>query len=442
MSPETRYARATDGTHIAYQAVGHGPVDILVLRAWHSNVEHEWAEPVLAGIYRRLASIGRVLLLDRRGTGLSDPIDPDALPTLEDRMDDIRAVMDAVGSERIVPIGLAHGGGLCAMFAATHPDRTSGLVLWAPPWSIVRRTADEEIEPVLNDLRAGWGTPEAAKKIADSGAPSRSQDPTFVAWLQQNESLTGSADDAVAQSRLLIETNVDQVLPAIHVPTLVTWRAEAPAADSSRYIASRIPGAIARELPGNDHMLISGDWRTPLREMEGFIQSLHDAAPDLDRVLTTVMFTDMVGSTERAAELGDRAWRELLEGHHRAVRRQLARFRGREIDTAGDGFFAAFDGPARAIRCAAAIRSEAEELGIGLRIGLHTGECERHGQGLRGLAVHIGARVASSAERGEILVSNTVRDLVAGSGIGFEEAGVRTFKGVPEPSQVFRVASA
>jgi class 3 adenylate cyclase/alpha-beta hydrolase superfamily lysophospholipase len=439
MTPETRYARTTDRTHVAYQAFGEGPFDLLVLRSWHSNIEHEWAEPVLAGVFRRLASLGRVLLLDRRGTGLSDPIDPNQLPTLEDRIDDIRAVMAAVGAERVVPIGLAHGAGLCAVFAATHPERTAGLVLWAPPWSVVRRAPDDQVAQLLDVVSHDWATLEAAHETVRHGGPSRKDDAAFVEWIRNNERLTGSVEAAVAQARLLIETNVDDVLPAIHVPTLVAWRRDSPGAESARYVARRIPHAVTREMPGIDHMFIAGDWRTPLREFEDFIESLAGDEADLDRVLATVMFTDLVGSTQRAAELGDRAWRDLVERHHALVRRELARHRGREIDTAGDGFFAAFDGPARAIRCALAIHRAVRELGLALRIGLHAGECERAGTGLRGMAVHIGARVAGLAGASEVLVTSTVRDLVAGSGLTFEDRGRHQLKGVPAEWQIFAV---
>jgi class 3 adenylate cyclase len=436
---EIRYARTTDGTHVAYQAFGEGRFDLLVLRSWHSNIEHEWAEPVLAGIYRRLASLGRVLLMDRRGTGLSDPIDPQALPTLEERVDDIRAVMDAVGADRIVPIGLAHGSGLCSVFAATHPERTAGLVLWAPTWSIVRRPDEARIAEAVQALERDWGTLESAAENVRLGGPSRANDEDFIRWIQRSERLMGSAEHAVAQAKLIYETSVDDVLPTIHVPTLVAWRGNSNGAEPARYVANRIPNAVVRELPGDDHMLISGDWRTALREIESFIASLGDDPADEQRVLATVLFTDIVGSTDRATAMGDAAWRELVDRHHRLVRRELVTHRGREIDTAGDGFFAAFDGPARAIRCAAAIREAMRELGLELRIGLHAGECERAGAGLRGVAVHLGARIMAQAAAGEILVSSTVRDLVAGSGIRFADAGRRDLKGIPDPWQLYRV---
>jgi class 3 adenylate cyclase/alpha-beta hydrolase superfamily lysophospholipase len=439
-TPETRYARTTDGTHVAYQVHGDGPIDIVMLRAWHSNLDHEWREPVLAGVYRRLGSVGRVIRLDRRGTGLSDRVDLHALPTIEDRVDDIRAVMAATGSERIVAIGLAHAAALCCVFAATHPERTAGLILWSPPESTVAHASPEDVAADSEELRAMWGTRDGALGIVRHAGPSRADDEALVEWVAGDERESGSAEDGIALWRLTAETNVDEILPTIHVPTLVAWREGA--ARHGPYVASRIPTATTAELPGIDHMLIAGDWRAPLAAFERFIDGLQDAGETDDRVLATVVFTDLIGSTETAARLGDAGWAALLERHHGAIRRELARHRGREIDTAGDGFFAAFDGPARAIRCAIAIRQVVEGLGLRLRIGLHAGECERTGGGLRGVAVHVGARIGASAQPGEILVSNTVRDLVAGSGIGFTDAGRHALKGVPDEWQLYRVTSA
>ena len=440
MTPETRYARTTDGTHVAYQVHGDGPVDILVLRAWHSNLEHEWNEPVLAGILRRLGSIGRVIRLDRRGTGLSDHFDPATLPTLEDRIDDIRAVLDAVGSERVVPIGLAHGGALCSFFAAAHPERVAGLVLWSPSPSMLGLVKAAAFDAERDAFRRGWGTLESARDSVAVAGPSRLDDATFVEWVRDQAVLTGTAEEAVAQWELVLRTNVADILRTIHAPALVAWRSGSVGA--GREMIGKLPNATILELPGVDHMLIAGDWRTPLLAIERFIENLRDGEMELDRVLATVFFSDVVGSTERAVTLGDRAWRALVDAHHTAVRRELARFRGREVDTAGDGFFAAFDGPARAIRCATAVREAVAGLGLELRVGLHAGECERVGAGLRGLAVHVGARIAAAAQPGEVLVSSTVRDLVAGSGIAFEDAGRHELKGVPEPWQLYRVVSA
>ncbi|MCA1572711.1 MAG: adenylate/guanylate cyclase domain-containing protein, partial [Chloroflexi bacterium] len=425
MRPETRYARSSDGTHVAYQLTGDGATDILVMRAWHSNLDHEWDEPVLAGIYRRLGSLGRVLRLDRRGSGLSDRFEPSVLPTLEERIDDVRAVMDAAHSEGVVAIGLAAGGALCAALAAMHPERVLGLILWSPMATMVGH--GPEAPPGFEDeMRRRWGTLREAEDLVRD-EPGRAGDHAFVEWLAEDQRQSGSPDEAVALWKLVLETNVDDLLPAIHVPTLVAWRAGAPGA--AAYVASRVPTATTLELAGDDHMLISGDWHGALRGMERFIETTVGASPETDRIVVTIMFTDIVGSTELAVRIGDRAWRATLERHHASVRQALARHRGREIDTAGDGFFAAFDGPARAIRCAVAIREALDDQGLTVRIGLHAGECERVRGGLRGLAVHVGARIAASASPGEILASATVRDLVAGSGIAFEDAGVRTLKG-------------
>lgn len=437
MTPETRYARTADGTHVAYQVNGDGPVDILVLRTWYSNLDHEWADPVLAGIYRRLGAIGRVVRLDRRGTGQSDRFDHAEPPTVEHRVDDMRAVLDAVDSRRVVLIGLAHGAALCAIFAATYPERTAGLVFWSPPGLILGQYDPDRLAEYVDAMTRSWATTELAREIAEAAGPSRADDEDFVEWIRLDQQLSGTPADARAQLALVASTNVDAILPALNVPTLVLWREGAPFA--ARHVAERVPHATAVELPGRDHVFIAGDWRPGLAEMERFIERVADLDPDDDRVLATVLFTDLVGSTELVQRLGDRRWRELLDRHHAEVRRELTRFRGREIDTAGDGFFASFDAPARAIRCAIAVRSAVQELGLELRIGIHAGECERAGTGLRGVAVHLGARIGAMAGAGEVLVSSTVRDLVAGSGFAFEEAGRHRLKGIEEPVQVYRV---
>ena len=447
MTPETRYARTADGTHVAFQIVGEGPLDIVVMRSWFSNLDNEWDDPVVAGIYRRLGSLGRVIVFDRRGTGLSDRLDPQVLPTLEDRIDDLRSVMAACGSERAVLVGLGPGGVVCAAFAAMVPERAVGLVLWGPTVSVAGRdprwtSTDAQHDAWLEGIRQGWGTTEMAEQVARERAPSRAADPAFIEWNRRDMALSGTAEDAVAQARMYRDTDIGDLLPSIHVPTLVAWRSGSSRPQAIRHVADRIPGAITQELPGDDHALIGADWRTGLRVIEDFIERLGDAEPDSDRVLATIMFTDMVRSTETAAALGDRAWRELLDRHHAVIRRSLASHRGREIDTAGDGFFAAFDGPARAIRCAIAILAGVRDLGLELRIGLHAGECELAGSGLRGVAVHVGARIGSSATPGEILVSRTVRDLVAGSGIVFEAAGTHVLKGIPDEWELYRVRSA
>jgi class 3 adenylate cyclase len=439
VTPETRYARTTDRMHVAYKVSGDGPIDVLVMRAWSSNLDNEWRDPVLAGILRRLGAIGRVVHLDRRGTGQSDRIDLGSPPTLEQRIDDMRAVLDAVGSERVVLLGLAHASALCSVFAATYPERTAGLIAWSPPWTLVGKGDPALAAGYAEQIRTRWGTVEHAEDIARAAAPSRAGDPAFVEWLHRDQVESGTAEDALAQWRLVVETNVDDVLPGIHVPTLVLWRAGSELA--SRYFAERIPDATAVELTGEDHAFISGDWRPAFAEMETFIERVAGLEIESDRVLATVLFSDIVGSTQMVDALGDRGWRDLIERHHRLVRRELARHRGREVDTAGDGFFAAFDGPARAIHCAASIRDGLRQLHLRVRIGLHAGECERAGGGLRGVAVHIGARIGGVAEADEILVSSTVRDLVAGSGIPFEDAGRHELKGVPDAWQLYRVVT-
>lgn len=443
MTPETRYARASDGTHVAFQVHGQGPVDILVERGWFTNLDHEWEEPILAGVYRRLGAIGRVIRMDRRGSGLSDRIDHALLPTIEARSDDILAVMAAAGSERAALFGIGHGAAVFAVFAATHPDRTVALVFWAPVESHLTQFDEATLAASAERASARWATRELAEQFVRIGAPSRSDDEDLIRWFQEEQRLSATPEEAAALHRLAWQTSIRDVLPTVHVPTLVCWREglDERTKEVGREIASAVTRGVGRELPGADLFLTAGDWTGAVREIEDFILAAANSSPETDRVLATVMFTDIVGSTERAVALGDRDWRELVDRHHAAVRRELSRFRGREIDTAGDGFFAAFDGPARAIRCAVAIRAAVAELGLDVRIGLHAGECERVGTGLRGLAVNIGARIGSLARAGEVLVSSTVRDLVAGSGIGFADAGSHELKGIPDPWHVYRVTS-
>ena len=443
MPPETRYARASDGTHVAFQVHGQGPVDILIERGWFTNLDHEWEEPILAGVYRRLGAIGRVIRMDRRGSGLSDRLDHAALPTIEARIDDILAVMGAAGSERAVLFGIGHGAAVFTVFAATHPDRTVALVFWAPVESHVTEFDEETLSASAERASGRWATREYAEQFVHDNAPSRSDDEALIRWFQEEQRLSATPDEAAALFRLAWQTSIRDVLPTVHVPTLVCWREGLDERTKvvGREIAEAVPGGVGRELPGADLFIIAGDWRGAVKEIEDFILAAADTLPDADRVLATVMFTDIVGSTEQAVAMGDRDWRELVDRHHAAVRHELSRFRGREIDTAGDGFFAAFDGPARAIRCADAVRRAVDELGLQVKIGLHAGECERADGGLRGVAVHLGARIAGVAIGGEILVSSTLRDLVAGSGIGFEDAGIHDLKGIPEPWRIYRVTS-
>ncbi|MGH2766833.1 MAG: alpha/beta fold hydrolase [Actinomycetota bacterium] len=449
MGPETRYAKTADGAHIAYQVVvGEGPVDLVFVMGWTSNVEAMWEEPDLARFLSRLASFSRLIMFDKRGVGLSDRVSDTDFPTFETRMDDIRAVMDAAGSERAVVFGVSEGGPLSILFAATHPQRALGLVLfgtaaryaWAPdfPWG----QTDEVWRDRLDQIDREWGTREFAEwVVATWGAPNRVGDEGLVSWLTGYTRRAASPGAAMALSRMNRPIDVRHVLPAIHMPTLVLARTGDPDfhVDSTRQLAGVVPGARLVEFPGSDHFFWVGNQDELLDEVEAFVRDLGEQEAELDRVLATVLFTDIVGSTERAAEVGDRRWRELLEAHHARIRPLIGRYRGREVDTAGDGFLATFDGPIRAIRCALAATEAVRDLGIEIRAGLHAGEVELAGDAVRGIAVHIGARVAALAERSEVLVSSTVKDLVAGAALEFEDRGERALKGVPGAWRVYRV---
>ena len=443
---ETRYARSGE-VSIAYQLVGEGERDLVYVPPFVSHVELAWQVPDTARFFRRLASFSRLIRFDKRGTGMSDRV-PGA-PPLEVRMDDVRAVMDAAGSQRAALLGFSEGGPMSILFAATYPERVWALVLvgtyprelWAPdyPWG----EREDEYRRAIEELERTWGTPEHAEQTAARLAPSASEEGRrALATLLRQSASPGAA---AALQRMNMEIDVRHVLPSIRVPTLVLNRTgdDPFTVAGSRFIAERIPGAEHVELPGSDHSISAGDVEPVLAEIERFLEDAwserawEDAAPD--RVLATVLFTDIVGSTARAAELGDARWRELLQAHHALVRRLLARFRGREIDTAGDGFFASFDGPARAIRCACAISEGMRDLGLEVRAGLHTGECELVDGKVGGIAVHIGARVAAQAAPGEVVVSGTVKDLVAGSGIAFRERGSVELKGVPGSWPLFAV---
>jgi pimeloyl-ACP methyl ester carboxylesterase len=422
--PETRYATTTDSVSIAYQVTGSGPPDIVLANsAYISNVELVWEWPFMASFLRGLASRGRLVLFDRRGTGLSDSVSGPRLPTLEARMDDIRAVMDAAGSDRAILCGMEDGAALCLLFAATYPDRTAALITmnatsrgsWAPdaPWLDTEQSWAESFE----QIEAGWGTPEFVQALAQSIFPIHAEDPGFVRsyWRMVRQSI--SKADALAIEHMWKDTDVRHVLPTIQAPTLVmvSVAVHSAPAEESPYIASRIPGAVFVEHGANIEL---GE---ELSSTDRFLASLRAEEAEFDRVLATVLFTDIAGSTEKAAQLGDRAWKGVLERHHATVRALLGRYRGTEIDTAGDGFFATFDGPARAIRCAQAIRDAVRTVGLEVRCGLHTGEVETIDGKVAGLAVHIGARVGSMAAPSEVLVSQTVKDLVAGSGLVFED---------------------
>ena len=438
MQPETRYARSGD-VNIAYQVVGEGPLDLVYVPGWVSNVELNWAEPLHAAFLGRLASFSRLIVFDKRGTGLSDRVPADQLPDLEQRMDDVRAVLDAVGCERAALFGFSEGGNMSVLFAATYPGRTVALVvfgvfakrLWSPeyPWAPTLEQREHEIEVVERD----WPDFDVSGLFPSADAQFAKRFATYAR-------MSASPGAAGALLRMNTQIDVREVLPAIHVPTLVIHRKGDRDAnvEEGRWIAGQIPGAKFVELDGEDHLPYVGDQDAVLDEIEEFLTGTR-RGPEPDRVLATVLFTDIAGSTERAADLGDRRWRELLDMHNVAVHGELERFGGREVDSAGDGVFAVFDGPARAVRCAVAIRDGVAPLGLHLRAGVHTGEVELAGSAVRGIAVHIGARVAAEAGADEVVVSGTVHDLVAGSGLEFEERGARELKGVPGRWRLYAV---
>jgi len=444
LQPKTEYARSGD-LHIAYQVVGEGPLDLVYVPGWVSHVELAWEEPTLARFLYRLASFSRLIVFDKRGTGLSDRVSPAALPSLEDRMDDLRAVMDAAGSKRAAIFGFSEGGNLSALFAATYPERTSALVLfgtfarrtWSPdyPWAPTPEQRNKQFEVVERE----WGRGMDLEQYV----PSKLGDEGFMRRLASYFRSAASPGAAVALLRMNTEIDIRHVLPAIHVPSLVMNRTGDRSVNvaEGRWMAEQIPDARFVELPGEDHMPWVGDQDSILDEMQEFLTG---DRPDResDRVLATVLVTDIVGSTRHAARLGDRAWSELLTRHHAIVRKELERSRGREVDTAGDGFLATFDGPARAVGCACRIRAAVLPLGIDIRAGLHTGEIELEGGKVRGIAVHTGARIASAAQPGEILVSSTVKDLVSGSGLQFSDRGVHALKDIPRPWQLFAAAAS
>jgi pimeloyl-ACP methyl ester carboxylesterase len=438
MKPETRYTRSGD-VNIAYQVIGDGPRDIVYVPGWVSNVEVIWEEPSAARFLERLASFARLILFDKRGTGLSDRVAD--LPDLETRVGDVRAVLDAVGSPRATLLGISEGGPMSVLFAATHPERTAGLIMLG---SFPRRTSapdfpygasPEAFATLVEQAERGWG----GSSQIEVRAPSRAGDVRFCEWYSRYLRMSASPGAVRQLMKMNGEIDVRHVLPAVRVPTLILHRSgdRLVPAECGRYMAERIPGAKYVELPGDDHI--------PFIDADGFLDEIEDfltgarRGPEPDRVLATVLFTDIVDATKLASELGDRRWRDLLDSHHALVREHLSRFRGREIDSAGDGFLAAFDGPARAVRAASAIVDDVKRIGVAVRAGLHTGECEVMGLKLGGLAVHIGARVAALAKGGEILVSSTVRDLVAGSGLVFLDRGAHALKGVPGAWHVFAV---
>jgi class 3 adenylate cyclase len=421
---DIQYVR-NGGVAIAYKIVGEGDVDLVYVPDYVSNLVYDWEYPPWRKFYERLARSFRVILFDKRGTGLSDH--GGQFATLETRMEDLHAVLDAAGSSKTVVLASHEGCGMASLFAATYPERTRALVLFhaeAYGWN--------EIDPEtalrqLTDLRERWGTQEYVDELIEQGSPSLAGDEVHRLWLANSLRVGASPAVAYALNRAFYETDLRDVLPAVRVPTLVLYRElhERPALD----VASRIPDTRAIRVSGVDYFDI---YLSPevVDEIERFVAG-EEPPHIIDSVLATVMFTDIVGSTERAAAIGDRAWRDLLSRHHAIVRRELGRYRGKERDTAGDGFFATFDGPARAIRAGRAIVSGVNDVGLEARIGIHVGECELHDEKVAGIAVNIGARVAANAKANEVLVSQTVRDLVAGSGIVLDDRGSYELKGIP-----------
>jgi class 3 adenylate cyclase/pimeloyl-ACP methyl ester carboxylesterase len=441
MTSETRYAKTGD-LHIAYQVVGDGPVDIVFVPEFWHTIEAQWDQPEFAAFLERLASFGRLISFDQRGSGVSDPVSLSELTSLDVWMDDINVVMDQVGSESAVLFGIGGGGTMSMLFAATHPERVSGLVLvnsfarlsHAPdyPWG-----RGPELETEVQDvMRTGWGR----GVFLDLVAPSRVGDDDFRRWWARYQRIGASPGTVQSMRRMITQIDVRHVLPSIQAPTLVLHRAETTwnRVEHGRYLGEHIPGARLVEVPGADHLWFIGEVEPILSEVRQFVSGLA-GPPKFDRQLATVLYTDIVGSTKLAAEVGDRRWREVLEAQRRLVRLELERFQGREVDTAGDGFLATFDGPARAVDCARGIRDRVRSLGIEIRAGLHTGEVEVLSEGLAGVALHIGQRVLAEAAPGEILVSSTVRDLTAGAELEFEDRGLHELKGVPGEWRLFAV---
>jgi class 3 adenylate cyclase len=440
MHDDTRYARSGE-LWIAYQVVGDGPADVLWAPGYMSHIEQNWTWPAYGAFLERMASFSRLILFDRRGTGLSDR--SASLGSFEELQDDMLAVLDAAGSERATLFGGAEGGPMCALFAATYPERTGALILgnsyprrkWAPdyPWGL----DDEAQKRILASYESRWGVDGFAVRTV---APSLAENEAFRKWNSQACRFAGTPGSARDWFHITMEIDVRDVLPAIRVPTLVLHRSgdRVVPVEAGRYLAEHIADAKLVEVEGIDHYPFAGDWETMLDEVEEFVTGSRRAR-EPNRVLATVLFTDIVGSTERAAELGDRRWTELLADHHRVVRAELDRHRGKVVRVEGDGTLSTFDGPARAVNCATAIRRALTPLGLEIRAGLHTGEIELAETGVEGIAVHIGARVAALAPPGEVLVSSTVKDLVVGSGLAFAERGRHELKGVPGEWQLYAV---
>jgi class 3 adenylate cyclase/alpha-beta hydrolase superfamily lysophospholipase len=443
--PATRYVKSDD-VHVAYQVIGEGPVDLLWVPGFVSHMEAGWQSPETASFIRRLASFCRLILFDKRGTGMSDR--GSQIFTLEQRMHDVQAILDEIGSERAVLFGVSEGGPMSLLYAATYPERTAALVLygsyakrsWAPDYPFGWK--DEQWERVLGNIEHNWGTPQGTS--ISMWAPSLMKKPNAAERLASYFRAAASPGAAAAIMKMNREIDVRNILPTIRTPTLILHRTADRVSEigHARYMAEHINKARLIELPGIDHVYWTDGGETIIDHIEQFVTGRRQAPQQPERLLATVLFADIVNSTEHAAKLGDNPWRELLEKFYAKMRDVLQQYRGREINTSGDGFLATFDGPARAVRCAGAIRDGVRSLGLEVRCGLHTGECEIVGDDLAGIAVHIGARVAGLADPGEILVSQTVRDLVAGSGLVLETQGTHVLKGVPGEWHLFRSVAA
>jgi class 3 adenylate cyclase len=433
---ETHYARSGD-LRIAYQVVGKGALDLVLVPGFISNLDLYWDEPTVAHFLARLSSFSRLILFDKRGTGLSDRLGN--LPTLEERMDDVRAVMDAVESKRAALFGLSEGGAMSMLFAATYPERTQALILYGTyahfhTWVL----PPDRFEQFLEKIEQSWGKGASLSAFA----PSKATDERFKQWWGRFERLSASPSAAIMLMRMNSQIDVRHILPAIRVPALILHRSGDTRVnvEAGRYLAANILGAKYVEFPGPDHLTWAGNVDQLADEIEEFLTGTHGEV-EPDRVLATVLFTDLVDSTRLAAEMGDRRWRVLLDEHDDIIRREIDRFRGQEIKTLGDGFLATFDGPARAVRCASAITERMRVLSLEVRSGVHTGEIEVKGEDIGGIAVHIAARIAALAEGGQVLVSRTVRDLVAGSNLRLEDRGAYALKGLSESMPLFAVAS-
>lgn len=441
MVPVTHYAKSGD-VHIAYQVVGQGPVDLVLIHGWISHLEYQWEDPALARFLNRLASFSRLIVFDKRGTGLSDRVAESALPSLEQRMDDIRAVMDAVGSSRAVIFGISEGGPLSTLFAATYPARTAALIMYGAyakwiraddyPWAPTR----EEHEAAFKAFEKYWGTPIGLNTLA----PSAASDERVRQWYAHHMRVSASPGAGVTLYRMNVEVDIRAILPTIRVPTLILHRSgdRLLPCQGARYMAGQIPAAKFVELPGDDHIAWIGNADPLLAEIQEFLTGERPVL-EADRVLATVLFIDIVQSTQRATAIGDSRWRDLVDNYHQQVGKEVARLRGRVVNTAGDGVFAIFDGPARAIKCARTVRDVVGSLGLAIRCGIHTGECVIEGEDVAGIAVHIGARVAAHADPGEILLSSTVKDLIAGSRVECSDRGSHVLKGVAGRWRLFAV---